>query len=102
MVAFLHTADTHLGKTYRITADEAKRYEDFIRTLGGIVSDATIGQIDFVLNGGDLFQTGKIPPRTFCRSIETLQPLFWPQCRTDEDRDSPSQQGTVRDQGQAG
>jgi len=74
-IKFLHTADIHLGKTYRTSADEAERYEDFFRTLGGIVSDAITEQVDFVLIGGDLFHTGQILPRTFARTIETLQPL---------------------------
>ena len=72
---FLHTADIHLGKTYRTSADEAERYEDFFRMLGGIVAEAIAEQVDFVLIGGDLFHTGQILPRTFARTIETLQPL---------------------------
>lgn len=75
MIKFLHTADIHLGKTYRTSVDEAERYEDFFRTLGSIVSDAIAEQVDFVLIGGDLFHTGQILPRTFARTIETLQPL---------------------------
>ena len=75
MITFIHTADIHLGKTYRSCADEAERYEDFFRMLGGIVSDAIAEQVDFVLIGGDLFHTGQILPRTFARTIETLQPL---------------------------
>lgn len=38
---FLHTADIHIGKTYR-SSGEAERYKDFFRVLGGIVSDAII------------------------------------------------------------
>lgn len=72
---FIHTADIHLGKTYRAAADEAERYEDFFRVLGSIVSDATAEQVDFVLIAGDLFHTGQILPRTFARTIDTLQPL---------------------------
>ena len=75
MIKFLHTADIHLGKTYRTSAGEAERYEDFFRMLGCIVSDAIAEQVDFVLIGGDLFHTGQILPRTFARTIETLQPL---------------------------
>lgn len=75
MIKFLHTADIHLGKTYRTSADEAERYEDFFRMLGCIVSDAIAEQVDFVLIAGDLFHTGQILPRTFARTIETLQPL---------------------------
>ena len=74
-IRFLHTADIHLGKTYRTSVDEAERYEDFFRMLGSIVSDAIAEQVDFVLIGGDLFHTGQILPRTFARTIETLQPL---------------------------
>jgi hypothetical protein len=30
-ISFLHTADIHLGKTYRTSAGDAERYEDFFR-----------------------------------------------------------------------
>jgi len=30
---FLHTADIHLGKTFRTFAGEAERYEDFFRMI---------------------------------------------------------------------
>jgi DNA repair exonuclease SbcCD nuclease subunit len=72
---FIHTADIHLGKTYRSCADDNERYEDFFTMLGGIVADAITEQVDFLLIGGDLFHTGQILPRTFARTIETLQPL---------------------------
>ncbi|MGB9082960.1 MAG: DNA repair exonuclease, partial [Desulfuromonadaceae bacterium] len=75
MITFIHTADIHLGKTYRTSADAVERSEDFFRMLGGIVSDAVAEQVDFLLIGGDLFHTGQILPRTFSRTIETLQPL---------------------------
>jgi DNA repair protein SbcD/Mre11 len=75
MIKFLHTADIHLGKTYRTSAGEAERYEDFFRMLGCIVSDAIAEQVNFVLIAGDLFHTGQILPCTFARTIETLQPL---------------------------
>ena len=75
MTKFLHTADIHLGKTYRTSADETERYEDFFRMLGGIVVDAIAENVDFVLIAGDLVHTGQILPRTFARTIETLQPL---------------------------
>jgi len=74
-ITFLHTADIHLGKTYRTASDEAERYEDFFRVLGSIVSDAIAERVDFVLIAGDLFHTGQILPRTFARTIDTLQPL---------------------------
>ena len=45
---FIHTADIHLGKTYRNSPGEAERYEDFFRCLAGIVADAlTRGSISF-------------------------------------------------------
>ncbi len=75
MIKFLHTADIHLGKTYRTSAGESERFEDFFLMLGGVVADAIAAQVDFVLIGGDLFHTGQILPRTFARTIETLQPL---------------------------
>jgi exonuclease SbcD len=75
MNKFLHTADIHLGKTYRTSSGEAERYEDFFRILGGIISDAIQEKVDFVLIAGDLFHTGQILPRTFAKTIETLQPL---------------------------
>lgn len=72
---FIHTSDIHLGKTYRNSPGEAKRYEDFFRCLSGIVQDALDEKVDFVLIGGDLFHTGQILPKTFAKTIETLQPL---------------------------
>ena len=74
-IRFIHTADIHLGKTYRTSAGETERYEDFFRMLGSIVADAIAERVDFVLIAGDLFHTGQILPRTFARTIETLQPL---------------------------
>lgn len=74
-VKFFHTADIHLGKTYRTSTGEAERYEDFFRMLGSIVSDAIAEKVDFILIAGDLFHTGQILPRTFARTIESLQPL---------------------------
>ena len=75
MTKFLHTADIHLGKTYRTSSCEQVRYEDFFRMLGNIAADAISEHVDFVLIAGDLFHTGQILPRTFARTIETLQPL---------------------------
>jgi len=72
---FLHTADIHLGKTYRTSVDEVERFEDFFRILAVIVADAIAEKVDFVLIAGDLFHTGQILPRTFARTIDTLQPL---------------------------
>ena len=74
-INFIHTADIHLGKTYRTSTSEDERYEDFFRMLGSIVSDSVVENVDFVLIAGDLFHTGQILPRTFARTIETLQPL---------------------------
>jgi DNA repair exonuclease SbcCD nuclease subunit len=75
MIKFIHTADIHLGKTYRTSTSENKRYEDFFRMLGSIVANAIAEQVTFVLIAGDLFHTGQILPKTFARTIETLQPL---------------------------
>lgn len=72
---FLHCSDIHLGKTYRNSIAEVERYEDFFRCLAAIVSDALKEEVDAVLIGGDLFHVGQILPRTFARTIETLQPL---------------------------
>ncbi len=72
---FIHTSDIHLGKTYRTSPGEAQRYEDFFRCLAGIVADAIEAKVDFVLIGGDLFHVGQILPRTFAKTIGTLQPL---------------------------
>jgi DNA repair exonuclease SbcCD nuclease subunit len=72
---FIHTADIHLGKTYRHGSGEAERSEDFFLCLAGIVKDALAEKVDFVLIAGDLFHTGQILPRTFARTIEILQPL---------------------------
>jgi DNA repair exonuclease SbcCD nuclease subunit len=72
---FIHTADIHLGKTYRNSPGEAERYEDFFRCLSVIVADAVREAVDFVLISGDLFHTGQILPKTFALTIEALQPL---------------------------
>ncbi len=74
-LCFLHTADIHLGKTYRSSALDVVRYEDFFGMFGGIVARAVAEQVDFVLIAGDMFHTAQILPRTFARTIETLQPL---------------------------
>ena len=74
-IKFIHTADVHLGKTYRNSPGEAERYEDFFFCLSDIVKDALDEQVDFVLICGDLFHEGQILPRTFARTIEVLQPL---------------------------
>ncbi|SHI72894.1 DNA repair exonuclease SbcCD nuclease subunit [Malonomonas rubra DSM 5091] len=72
---FIHCSDIHLGKTYRSVFAEKQRYEDFFQMLSGIVADAVDKQVDFMLIGGDLFHVGQILPKTFARTIETLQPL---------------------------
>ncbi|MEJ2699247.1 MAG: exonuclease SbcCD subunit D [Desulfuromonadales bacterium] len=74
-IRFIHTADIHLGKTYRNASGQAERYKDFFRCLAEIVADAVREEVDFVLVAGDLFHTGQILPRTFARTIEVLQPL---------------------------
>jgi DNA repair exonuclease SbcCD nuclease subunit len=74
-IHFIHTADIHLGKTYRTVSGENERYEDFFRALASVVADAIREQVDFILVAGDLFHTGQILPRTFARTIEILQPL---------------------------
>lgn len=72
---FIHTSDIHLGKTYRNSPAETLRYEDFFLTLDGIVAAAVNEAVDFMLIGGDLFHVGQILPKTFARTIESLQPL---------------------------
>lgn len=72
---FIHTADIHLGKTYRNSPGEAERYTDFFGCLAGMVATAVSERVDAVLIGGDLFHVGQILPRTFALTIETLQPL---------------------------
>ncbi len=72
---FIHTSDIHLGKTYRNSPGEAERYADFFDCLAAIVADAVREGVDFVLIGGDLFHVGQILPKTFAKTIETLQPL---------------------------
>ena len=54
-IKFIHTADIHLGKTYRNSPGETERYEDFFHCLSGIVDDALKEKVDFVLICGDLF-----------------------------------------------
>jgi DNA repair exonuclease SbcCD nuclease subunit len=72
---FIHTSDIHLGKTYRTFDGETERYNDFFNCLAGIVADAIATEVDFLLIGGDLFHVGQILPKTFAKTIETLQPL---------------------------
>ncbi len=72
---FIHTSDIHLGKTYRNAPGETERYEDFFTCLSRIVADAVTEQVDALLIGGDLFHVGQILPKTFAKTIETLQPL---------------------------
>ena len=72
---FIHTADLHLGKTYRNSPGEAERYADFFVCLGEIIHDALRQKVDAVLIGGDLFHVGQILPKTFAKTIEVLQPL---------------------------
>jgi len=72
---FIHTADIHLGKTYRGAAREQERFEDFFRMLESIVADALAEQVDALIIAGDLFHTGQILPRTFARTIAALSPL---------------------------
>jgi DNA repair exonuclease SbcCD nuclease subunit len=74
-IRFIHTADIHLGKTYRSSTAAAERYDDFFTCLGGIVADAVREKIDALLIGGDLFHVGQILPKTFARTIAVLQPL---------------------------
>jgi DNA repair protein SbcD/Mre11 len=74
-IRFIHTSDIHLGKSYRSSGCDAKRYQDFFTTFAAIVTDAVRERVDFVLIGGDLFHTGQILPKTFARTIEILQPL---------------------------
>ena len=72
---FIHTSDIHLGKTYRNSSGEAARYADFFICLDSIVQAAIDEAVDAVLIGGDLFHIGQILPKTFAKTIETLQPL---------------------------
>ena len=74
-IRFIHTSDIHLGKTYRSSGCDASRYQDFFTTFAAIVAEAVRERVDFFLIGGDLFHTGQILPRTFAKTIETLQPL---------------------------
>ena len=74
-IRFIHTADLHLGKTYRGSPGETERYRDFFRVLEEIVETAVTEAVDFVLIAGDLFHTGQILPRTFADTIEALRPL---------------------------
>jgi len=72
---FIHTADIHLGKTYRNTPNDVIRYEDFFLVLDSIVADAIKEKVDFMLISGDLFHTGQILPKTFARTVESIEPL---------------------------
>lgn len=71
----VHLSDIHLGKTYRSSPNEAERYSDFFKCLFGVIDEAIKEQVDAVVIGGDLFHVGQILPKTFAKTIETLQPL---------------------------
>jgi len=72
---FIHTADLHLGKTYRNAPGEQERCQDFFTCLADIVADAIRERVEALLIAGDLFHVGQILPRTFARTIDILQPL---------------------------
>lgn len=72
---FIHSSDIHLGKTYRNASGEADRYVDFFACLSSIINNAVEKNIDVFLIGGDLFHVGQILPKTFAKTIETLQSL---------------------------
>lgn len=72
---FIHCSDIHLGKTYRHPDAESIRYDDFFHTFDHIIAAALTEAVDFMLIGGDLFHVGQILPKTFARTIESLQPL---------------------------
>ena len=72
---FIHTSDIHLGKSYRNSPGESERYDDFFVCLAGICDHAIRERVDALLIGGDLFHVGQILPKTFARTIETLQPI---------------------------
>lgn len=75
MIKFIHTADIHLGKTYKNSKGNKERYEDFFLCLANIVRDAVVEKVNFVLLSGDLFHTGQILPKTFAKTIDVLKPL---------------------------
>lgn len=75
-VRFIHTADSHLGKTYGNSPGEATRYKDFFRCLSDIVKSAVDERVDFFLMGGDLFHTGQILPEIFARTIGARVAFF--------------------------
>ena len=62
-IRFIHTADIHLGKTYRTSPGESERYQDFFSTLSGIVASAIREKVDFVLIAGDLSTPGRSSPK---------------------------------------
>lgn len=72
---FIHCSDIHLGKTYRNPDAESIRYDDFFHTFDRIIADGVNESVNFMLIGGDLFHVGQILPKTFARTIESLQPL---------------------------
>ncbi len=71
----IHTADIHLGKTYKNSPGESERYEDFFASFTEIITAGIKEEVDFILVVGDLFHTGQILPKTFAKTIEALQPL---------------------------
>ncbi len=72
---FLHTADLHLGKTYRGSPDAGERGADFFTALAGLVATAVAERVDALLIAGDLFHVGQVLPTTFSRTCAVLEPL---------------------------
>lgn len=75
MTRFLHTADLHLGKTYRGSPGAGERGDDFFTALAGLVATAVAERVDALLIAGDLFHVGQVLPTTFSRTCAVLEPL---------------------------
>lgn len=69
---FIHLADTHLGKT---ESRIREREQDFYSSFKQVVDFAVSSKIDFIVHGGDLFDTARPPTRTLIFAVRELMRL---------------------------
>jgi DNA repair exonuclease SbcCD nuclease subunit len=67
---FLHASDLHLGNFQYSNPERAR---DFLNALDQIFSIALEKKVDFILFGGDIFNSHEMLPYLFAEIIETFQ-----------------------------
>lgn len=60
-IKFIHMADTHLGN---VQYNLFERFRDFNRAFNAILLKALNEKVDFIIHGGDFFNSNKINPET--------------------------------------